>query len=119
MRISIYRHALSEDPKAKAEAEAALARADEKFDNTAAKYARDDISDDTDRKMLEADRAALKRYRAGRAAMLEKSRANDFATAQAMLVSGELNDASSALHKAIDDHIDYNGDLGDLAVTRN
>ncbi|WP_458762724.1 methyl-accepting chemotaxis protein [Cupriavidus basilensis] len=119
MRISLYRHTMSEDPKAKAEAEATLARADEKFDTTAAEYERDDISDDTDRKMLEADRAALKRYRAARAAMLEKSRANDFAAAQAMLVSGELNEASIALRKALDDHITYNGDLGDLAEKHN
>ncbi|MDW3684813.1 MCP four helix bundle domain-containing protein [Cupriavidus sp. CV2] len=119
MRIALYRHAMSDDAKAKSEAEAALARADEKFDATAAKYERDDISDDTDRKMLDADRAALKRYREGRAAMLEKSRANDFGAVRDTLVSGELNDASIALRKAIDDHITYNGDLGDHAVTSN
>ena len=74
MRIALYRHTMTDDLKGKTEAEQSLASADQHFDTTAARYEREDISDETDRKMLEADRAALKRYRDSRAALLEKSR---------------------------------------------
>ncbi|MGO4812089.1 methyl-accepting chemotaxis protein [Cupriavidus sp. 2MCAB6] len=119
MRIALYRHTMTDDLKGKTEAEQSLASADQHFDTTAAKYERADISDETDRKMLEADRAALKRYRAGRAALLEKSHANDYAAAQAMLVSGELHEASTAMRKTIEDHIAYNAELGEHAVLSN
>ncbi|MGO4331292.1 methyl-accepting chemotaxis protein [Cupriavidus sp. M-11] len=119
MRIAMYQHTMSEDPKAKAGMEQAMARADQKFEATTAKYGRDDISDDTDGKLLEADRAAFKRYRDARPALLEKSRANDYLGAQAMLLSGELHDASAVLRKALDEHIAYNGELGERAVVQN
>ncbi|WP_454730768.1 MULTISPECIES: methyl-accepting chemotaxis protein [Cupriavidus] len=119
MRIALYRHTMSDDLKAKAEDEAALARAEDKFEATAAKYARDDISDDTDRKLLDADLAAFKRFRSARPALLEKSHANDYQGAQQMLLGGELSEAASALRKALDEHIAYNAELGEHAVADN
>src|SRR6516225_5198325 len=62
MRIALYRHAITEDAKGKADAEAMLATASKHFDDMLGKYEREDISDDTDRKLLEADRAAARRY---------------------------------------------------------
>ncbi|MBV8273141.1 MAG: MCP four helix bundle domain-containing protein [Cupriavidus sp.] len=118
MRLALYRHALTEDAKGKAEVEAILAEASKRFDDTLAKYERDDISDDTDRKLLEADRAAAKRYTDQFPALFERSRSNDYAGTQQML-TGELLDSSKALRKAIVDHIEYNAKLGADAVAYN
>ncbi|WP_423192730.1 methyl-accepting chemotaxis protein [Cupriavidus sp. H18C2] len=119
VRVSLYRHAMTADIKAKADAEAMLDKANQRFDALLAKYERDDISDDTDRKLLEADRAAMKAYRDQFGPFLEKSRNNDFEATQQMITSGPVHVASSAVRKALDEHLEYNTRLGDEAVARN
>ncbi|WP_454719704.1 MULTISPECIES: methyl-accepting chemotaxis protein [Cupriavidus] len=119
MRIALYQHAMSDDLKTKTDNEAVLTRADADFEAIAARYARDDISDDTDSKMLEADRAAFKRYRDARPALLQKSHDNDYQTVQELLLRGEVHQASLALRQALDAHIAYNSKLGEQAVADN
>ncbi|WP_283205351.1 methyl-accepting chemotaxis protein [Cupriavidus pauculus] len=118
-RVALYRHALAEDKAAQAEADAALEKSIKRFDDLMAKYEREDISDDTDRKLLEADRATAQRFRELVPAFLERSRADDRATTQQMLSSGDLNKASSAVRKALDEHLEYNTKLGEQAVAFN
>jgi len=119
MRIALYRHAMTEDAKGKADAEANLAAARKRFDDMLGKYEREDITDDTDRKLLEADRAAAKRYTDHFPALFEHSRNNDYAATQQMLTAGELHLSSKALRQALVDHIDYNAKLGADAVAYN
>ena len=119
MRIALYRHAITEDAKGKTEAESMLDTASKRFDEMIGKYEREDLSDDADRKMLEADRATGKRYRDQFAGLLERSRSNDYAATQQMLTAGELHLASTALRKAIADHLEYNAKLGADAVAYN
>lgn len=104
IRVQLYRHALADDPKAKDDAEQEIVNAIKRFDDLTAKYEREDISNDADRKLLEEDRAALARYRAQHAAFFALSRSNDTAGLHAMLSSGELHLASAALRKQIDAH---------------
>jgi len=119
MRIALYRHAITEDAKGKADAEAMLATASKHFDDMLGKYEREDVSDDTDRKLLEADRAAARRYQGQFSVLFERSHSNDYAATQQMLTAGELHLASTALRKAIDDHLEYNTKLGADAVAYN
>ncbi|RZT38629.1 methyl-accepting chemotaxis protein [Cupriavidus agavae] len=119
VRTALYRHALTDDVAAKTDAEAMLERGNKRFDELVAKYERNNLSDATDRKLLEADRDAMKRYRELTPAYLERSRANDFAATQKMITSGDLSLASNAVRKALDDHLEYNTRLGDEAVARN
>ena len=119
IRVQLYRHALADDAGAKDEAEKEAARAIARFDELAAKYEREDISNDADRKLLEEDRAALARYRAQHAAFFALSRTNDTAGLHAMLSAGELHLASAALRKQIDAHLDFNSKMGDDAVAEN
>ncbi|AOY91984.1 methyl-accepting chemotaxis protein [Cupriavidus sp. USMAA2-4] len=119
MRVALYRHALADTPELKSEAEGMLADAAKSFETALSKYEREDISDDTDRKMLETDRAAMSRYRAAQGPFLEKSRASGDAETHLMLVRGELDQASAALRKAILDHGDYNARMGAELVASN
>ncbi|MEN7529936.1 MULTISPECIES: methyl-accepting chemotaxis protein [unclassified Cupriavidus] len=119
VRVALYRHAMSDDAGAKTEAEALFERGNKRFDDLVAKYERNNISDPTDRKLLEADRDAMKRYRESTVAYLERSRANDFAATQKMITSGDLNVASNAVRKALDEHLEYNTKLGEQAVAHN
>jgi len=119
IRVALYRHAMTDDVNAKTEAEAMLEKANKRFDELLAKYERDDIADDADRKLLEADRAAIAKYRDQFPAYLEKSRNNDYTTAAKMITSGDLHLASNGVRKALDDHLEFNTKAGELAVEYN
>ncbi|MGT2456514.1 MCP four helix bundle domain-containing protein [Cupriavidus basilensis] len=60
MRVSLYAYALSDEASGRADALAALAKADHAFDTIVATYERSDISDEKDRALLDADRVAVK-----------------------------------------------------------
>ncbi|EHP42297.1 Methyl-accepting chemotaxis protein [Cupriavidus basilensis OR16] len=119
MRVSLYRYALSPEASSRSEAVQDLAKADEVFDSTVATYERTDLSDETDRQLLEADRAAARQYRAERGRFLERFAANDDEGARGMLVGGSLFVAASALRTAIDKHVAYNAGLGEQVVASN
>jgi len=119
MRVLLHRHAMTDDNVAKQEAEVSLDKASKRFDELIATYEREDISDDADRKLLEADREAAKQYRAEFATFLDRSNNNDYAATQKMLTDGTLNASYRALRKAIDTHVEYNTKMGDAAVAEN
>ncbi len=119
MRVSLYRYALSPEASSRAQAVAALAKADEAFDSAVANYERSDLSDETDRKLLEVDRAAVKQYRAERERFLERFAASDDEGARGMLTGGSLFAATKALRTAINEHVAYNAGLGEQVVTSN
>ncbi|MGO4761427.1 methyl-accepting chemotaxis protein [Cupriavidus sp. 2KB_3] len=120
LRVSLYRHAVTDDAAAKKEAEADIDKARKRLDEMAALYAREDISDETDSKMLESGKSAIKRFVDQFPAFLDRSNNNDHNAVQQMLTPGsELFQASAALRNAIDEHIAYNTKLGDDAVVAN
>jgi len=119
MRIGLHRHAMTDDTLAKKDAEALIEKAARRLDELVAIYARDNVSDDTDRQLLEADRAAAKQYRNEFAAFFASSNQNDYAATQKLLTEGALHTSYKALSKAIDTHVEYNTKMGDAAVAEN
>ncbi|CAB3805853.1 methyl-accepting chemotaxis protein [Pararobbsia alpina] len=116
-----YQYVLSTDDAGRAAIEQAINALDKRVDQHIATYQRDDISDDTDRQMLEADKAHLAAYRAARQSLAVKARGGDLAGAEAMLMdSGTVRKAFAALATGLDDQIVYDQKLGtDLGDANN
>jgi len=115
-----YRFLLSTDEAGRAIVEADVDALNKGIDQHIATYQRDDISDDTDRQMLEADKADFAAYRAALQTFKAKVRTGDQDGAQAMLMAGALHDAGATLRIAIDNHIAYNVKLAhDLSDANN
>ncbi|MDF3835321.1 methyl-accepting chemotaxis protein [Cupriavidus basilensis] len=119
MPTSLHAYAMSAEASGRAQAVAELAKADQDFDSIAAAYARSDISDETDARMLEADLAIMKRFRAERERFMELLAAGDVGTARGMLTGGALPAALTALRTAINEHVAYNAGLGEQVVGSN
>jgi len=120
MRRLSYRH-LVVDPAQKAEVESLIAASEDAFDKHLAKYEHDDVADDTDRKLLAADKAAFEAYRTARIDFVEKSRTGPMELARPILLAGgAVDNASKTLTSAIRDHIEHNQKLADsLQVANN
>ncbi|MGI4862209.1 MAG: methyl-accepting chemotaxis protein [Janthinobacterium lividum] len=84
------------------------------LDQGIAQYEKNDISDDTDRRLLQADRDALANYQTSLAAMIAKLRAGERdEAAQIAMPTGALANAGGIVQKALAEHIDYNRKLGE------
>jgi CHASE3 domain sensor protein len=70
-----YRYLLSTDDASKATAEQAIDTVEKSIDQHIATYQRDDVSDDTERQMLETDKANLAAFRAAVQSFEVKARA--------------------------------------------
>jgi len=106
------RHVLAADAGAKTAVEQQMADADKIFDQQMATYERSDISDDADRKLLDADKANMAAFRTTRENFVAKSRGSDQDGAKALLAEGGVVDlAGKALATGIDNHIAYNDTL--------
>ena len=108
-----YRHLMSSDGGDKAAIERKLADLDKSLDHHFAVYQRDDISDDTDRKMLEADKSNALAASQARTGLLEKSRAGDNDGAKAELLTGPTLNTNAVLVAGLDSQIAYNKKLGE------
>jgi methyl-accepting chemotaxis protein len=107
-----YRYLLSTDDANRAAVQQAADALNKSLDQHIATYERDDISDSTDRQMLETDKADLDAYRAALQVFEAKVRAGDRDGAQAMLTTGAASDGGAKLRKNMDSHIAYNVKLG-------
>eukprot|EP01034_Spumella_vulgaris_P027846 gene27846-34626_t len=91
-----------------------------KFDEILAKYEKENVTDDTDRKMVEADREAMASYRKALVPFLEASHAGDMDGVRATLIGGSpLAIGAAGVKKALDDHIAYNNTLIDKVRTES
>jgi len=102
-----YRYLLSTDDAGRAAIQQEFDTLNKSIDQHIATYERDDISDDTDRQMLETDKANLAAYRAAIQSFQAKARGGDLEGAKAILV-GALHDAATALKAGLDRQIAYN-----------
>ncbi|WP_454721910.1 MULTISPECIES: methyl-accepting chemotaxis protein [Cupriavidus] len=118
MRLAAYLYALSPTDAGRTEAMATLGEADKVFDTSIDAYRRKGISDETDRKLLDADHAAATRYRTERERFLGRLAAGD-TEALGMIMGGSLYDAAAALRTAINEHVAYNASLGEQVVVRS
>ena len=117
-RMSTYQHALMSDPAHHKEVERAIQEADEKLDAKLSEYEQNFISDDTDRQLLVADRAALKIYRATRSLYLEKSNAGEMETVRTMLRTNLKEDALAA-RGSLAKHEEFNYAMGEKLRQEN
>ncbi len=109
LRLLNFKHLITSDSAGKASVEQAMTMLDGSFDQHIAIYERDDISDDADRKLLDADKAAITAYRLARQGFLESSRAGDVNGAKATLLDGgAVDSASNTLIAALMRHVEYN-----------
>src|SRR5258706_8885941 len=109
VRLAGYRLAVFSNSADKTALDQAIAAANRQFDETLAHYLQSDVSDETDRRMTEADKAAMAAYRTALEPFLDRSHAGDLDGVRAPLVAGgPLAVAAANVKKSIDDHIAYN-----------
>ena len=118
MRISAYQHALHSEPGQKLEMEKAITQADESLDKALARYEKELISDDEDRRLLEVDRVAVKEYRAAREEFLKESRAGNADGVRRLLMT-TLKDKAIKIRSDFENHLDYNYKLGEKLRVEN
>jgi len=82
------------------------------FDKVIAEYEKERIYDETDRKMVESDKATMAAYRQALVPFLAASRAGDMDAIRATLEAGTpLAVSAAALQKSLNDHIAHNNKL--------
>ncbi|WP_158253738.1 methyl-accepting chemotaxis protein [Chromobacterium alticapitis] len=112
MRLALARSAALSDAAVKSAQLALLPDLDKRFDATMDKYEKDLLSNDEDRKMLQADRDAMKIYRQQRDKYLQLMQANDAAGADRLLV-GDMSSEAKTLNQLLLDHIEFNYKLAE------
>ncbi|MBH3328063.1 MCP four helix bundle domain-containing protein [Pseudomonas oryzihabitans] len=111
--VGIYRHVLSTSSEAMTAAEQDLAAAKERIGQSLAKY-ETLVSDDRDRGLLAADRAAFTALFNLGDQVIALSRQNRNDDAQALMRS--RTDVMLAINKALDEHVGYNESLAQQGV---
>ena len=120
VRLAGYRLAVFSNSPDKTALDRAIAGANKLFDETIAHYEQNSVVDDTDRKMTEADKAAMAAYRTALVPFLDRSHAGDMDGVRATLVAGSpLAIAAAGVKKSLDDHIAYNVKVGSDVRDRN
>jgi len=115
-----YRYLLSTDDAGRAAVGQDIDALNKDLDQHIATYQRDDISDDTDRKMLEADKANLAAYRVALQDFQTKARGGDLEGAKAILMAGAIHPGAAALRTGVDTQLGYNYKLShDLREANN
>jgi len=113
-RLAGYRLSVFSNLADKTALDKAYNDAHAKFDEVVANYEKQHIFDETDRKMLEADKAAMAAYRQALVPFLAGAHAGDMDAVRATLQAGTpLATSAAAVKKAFDDHIAYNNKLSD------
>jgi len=111
-RLAGYRLSVFSNLDDKSALDKAIATANTKFNEVVDQYARERVYDDTDRKMLEADKAAMEAYRVALRPFLAASHAGDMDGVRATLLAGTpLALTAAGVKKSLDDHIAYNSKL--------
>ncbi len=111
-RLAGYRLSVFSNLADKTALDKAYNDAHAKFDEVIATYEKERIFDDTDRKMLEADKANMAAYRQALIPFLAGAHAGDMDAVRATLLAGTpLALSAGAVKKGFDDHIAYNNKL--------
>lgn len=108
IRILVLQLLDNADVSQNSQAEQALAAADQQFDQHLANAEREDISDSSERAMLEADKANMTAYRAARQEFFEMIKADSIRRAQASLQNGPMYNTAKALLDGINKQFAYN-----------
>lgn len=120
LRRMNYRYLIITDSAGRVSIKQAMTVKDESIGKHLAVYERDDISDDTDRKLLETDKADIAVYRTVWNDFAQKISTGDQDGAKAMLFEGgALLKAAQDLADALDRHVEYNNKLSNDLRTEN
>ena len=112
LRRLAYGYLVSADNATRASTEREIAEMDKSVDQHLATYERDDIADDTDLKLVQAEKAAFATYRSIRQDFFDKIKAGDQDGAKSMLANGGTQfEAAKTLKAAFDSHNEYNQKL--------
>jgi methyl-accepting chemotaxis protein len=110
MRVATLKILLARSPQERDTYQAVVDDADKKFDAIMADYLANDISNDTDRQLLEADKAAMASYRALRDKALAQAHAGNLNQAiQTLFV--DAHTVATEMAKNLGDHYKFNTDL--------
>jgi methyl-accepting chemotaxis protein len=113
-RLAGYRLSVFSNLDDKSALDQAIAGANTKFNEVVEQYARQRVYDETDRKLLDADKAAMEAYRVALKPFIAASHAGDMDSVRATLLAGTpLALSAAAVKKSLDDHIAYNSKLVD------
>ena len=111
-RLAGYRLSVFSNLADKTALDKALAAANKDFDDQIGKYRAERLYDETDRKMLDADQAAMEAYRRALVPFFAAAYAGDMDGVRATLLAGTpLALTAAAAKKSMDDHIAYNNKL--------
>jgi methyl-accepting chemotaxis protein len=111
VRIGVWQHFSSKDPKIKAELDTKIAAARKKVEDSLQRYETNDISNEEDRALLRADREALAVYWSIADKGLELSREGKNAEAVEYVLANQAK--ANEANKAFDAHGDFNTRLAD------
>ena len=113
-RLAGYRLSVFSNLADKTALDKAYNDAHAKFDEVIATYEKEHIYDETDRKMLEADKTNMAAYRVALKPFVDGAHAGDMDAVRATLLAGTpLALSAAAVQKGLDDHIAYNNKLID------
>ncbi|SME97849.1 methyl-accepting chemotaxis protein [Pseudogulbenkiania subflava] len=118
-RLATFRHAIHNGDDRKVEQERVIAEQDKHLDDTLNRYEKELISNEEDRKQLDNDRQALRRYRDSRAQFLQLSRTHQNQEAEETLVNGEMARSATAVRDALERHVKFNIDQADKLGKEN
>jgi CHASE3 domain sensor protein len=111
-RLAGYRLSVFSNLADKTALDKAYNDAHAKFDEILNNYEKSNIFDETDRKMLDADRANMAAYRQALIPFVAAAHAGDMDAVRATLLAGTpLALSAAAVKKGFDDHIEYNNKL--------
>lgn len=111
-RLAGYRLSVFSNLSDKSALDKALTDANKAFDQVISNYEKEHIYDETDRRMLDADKAAMEAYRTALIPFFAAAHAGDMDGVRATLAAGSpLAISAAGVKKSIDDHIAYNGKL--------
>lgn len=108
MRTGSYRHVIAQNDAQKQKDQQAISTQDKRFDDAAARYQKDLIVNEEDRKLLEQDRKLMQDYRTARDALLQLSRQHKTQEAEQAIFNGPIRGTTAALSKNLSDHMQFN-----------
>ncbi|MTD33200.1 MCP four helix bundle domain-containing protein [Paludibacterium denitrificans] len=117
-RVQVRNHLIVSSPADKEKLKQSIAELKAKFDKKTAEYEPLVMSPE-DKRLLEQEKANMKLFEQRVDALLAKSYANDTEGARALLMSDDFNATAKALTKGLNDHIDYNFQLGEQLRKEN
>lgn len=119
IRVAVRDHLLADNAADNEIATKKIEELRQLIENNLNRYEKELVANDTDKKMVEADRADLAQYIAVAKTLLEKGNAHDTqAVKNLMSQSGDFSVKARQLTKNLADHMDYNWKLAeDLRIT--